>query len=141
MFNNIFKIIFSPHKIREVKYDTIFIGIIILFYFWFSPLFKYIPLYEFFIKSIILVFFIFTNNVLRAFFYPLKTFRIIFPYYMLSLSPILLLGFFSFFNFYYIFPFIWTELLKGYRDIKNKNIYALIIGTFIDTIIYILLWR
>ncbi|KLO23953.1 MULTISPECIES: hypothetical protein [unclassified Marinitoga] len=141
MFNNIFKIIFLPHKIKTVHYDTIFVGIIILFYFWFSPMFRYASLYTFFVKSIFLIFFIFINNVLRAFFYPIKYFRIIFPYYMLSLSPLLLLGFFSFFNYYFLVPFLWIELLKGYKDFKNKNYISLFIGTIIDTFIYILLWR
>ncbi|WGS65382.1 hypothetical protein [Marinitoga aeolica] len=141
MFNNIFKILFLPHKIKNIKYDTIFIGFIILFYFWFSPFFKYISLYAFILKSIVLIFFIFINNVLRSFFYSINDFRIIFPYYMLSLSPILLLGFFSFFNYYLVIPLIWIELLKGYKDFKNKNFYALVIGTFIDILIYIILWR
>ncbi|GAB6188351.1 hypothetical protein JCM30566_00900 [Marinitoga arctica] len=141
MFNNIFKILFTPHKIKNIKYDTIFIGVIILFYFWFSPLFKYISLHTFFIKSIILIFFIFTNNVLRAFFYPIRDFRVIYPYYMLSLSPILLIGFFSFFKYYFFIPIIWIELLKGYKDFNNKNFQSLIFGTIIDFTTYILLWR
>lgn len=141
MFYNIFKILFTPHKIKTTRYDTIFIGIIILFFFWFSPSFKYISLQTFFIKSLILVFFIFTNNILRAFFYPIRDFRIIFPYYMLSLSPILMIGFFSFLKYYFLIPLIWIELLKGYKDIKNKNFQALILGTIIDSITYILIWR
>jgi hypothetical protein len=141
MFYNIFKIIFTPKKISTIKYDTIFIGFIILFYFWFSPFFRNLTLYAFFIKSILLLFFIFFSNVIRAFFHPIEKFRDIFPYYMLSLSPLLLIGFFSFLKFFLVIPFIWIELLKGYKDLSEKNLTALIVGTILDLIFYIMLWR
>jgi hypothetical protein len=146
MFNYIFKIIFSPQKIKEVPFYNINIGFIILFFFWFSPIFRNLTIYGFFIKSFFLISLIFINNVIRAFFYDITDFRKIFPYYILSSSPLLFLGFFSILSnysiyYYFIFPFIWMELLKMKIDILNKNYYSIIFGISIDTLVYLMLWR
>ncbi|KAF2956024.1 hypothetical protein [Marinitoga sp. 38H-ov] len=146
MLNYIFKIIFSPRKVKSAPFYNIYVGIIILLFFWFSPLFSNLTIYGFFKKTLLIVSLIFVNNGIRTSFYDIKDFRNVFPYYILSSSPLLFIGFFSIlikysFHYYFILPFIWMELLKIRIDIMHKKYFAIIFGIIIDTLVYLLLWR
>ncbi|AEX84962.1 hypothetical protein XO10_02665 [Marinitoga sp. 1135] len=140
MLENIFKIIFTPHRIKNVKYENIFVGIITFIFLSYFLLIRNFSYYISLKKIFFLFLFLFVNNAIRAFLYPIEEFRKIFPYYILTSAVFLMMGFFSFYNNFYYYPFIWYEILKGVKDINEKRFYALIVGIVIDILLYYIIW-
>lgn len=124
MFNDMlvdfYNSIFVPKKLLKAEKESVYIPFIIMGVYLISP--------NMTLKKLFLIFSLsFLSSGLRTLFAKNYTY---YPY-LASSSTLLFftLGFYS-------ISFFWNILLKLYIDIKEKNFYSLVIGTFFDIFLF-----